>query len=127
MRVQIFSDLHVDVAPNKAINVDPDVDAVIVAGDTCEGGVNAFELLRRIVPMQIPILMTMGNHEYYRRCVPEELSIARAQAPLYGVHLLENLRLEDLAAAGAYEFAFVMQPLKLKGATGAAVVPTAIR
>jgi hypothetical protein len=40
--------------------------------------------------MQVPIVMVMGNHEYYRRCVPEELSIARAQAPLYGVHLLEN-------------------------------------
>jgi kynurenine formamidase len=44
-----------------------------------------------------------------------------------GVHLLENLKLDDLAAAGAYEFAFIMQPLKLKGATGTAVVPTAIR
>lgn len=45
----------------------------------------------------------------------------------YGVHLLENLKLEDLAAAGAYEFAFLMQPLKLNGATGAAVAPTAVR
>ena len=45
----------------------------------------------------------------------------------YGVHLLENLKLEDLASAGAYEFAFLMQPLKLTGATGAAVAPTAIR
>ena len=45
----------------------------------------------------------------------------------YGVHLLENLVLEPLATAGAYEFAFVMQPLKLAGATGAAVAPTAIR
>jgi kynurenine formamidase len=45
----------------------------------------------------------------------------------YGVHLLENLLLEQLAGAGSYEFAFVMQPLKLKGATGASVAPTAIR
>jgi kynurenine formamidase len=45
----------------------------------------------------------------------------------YGVHLLENLLLEQLAGAGAYEFAFLMQPLKLKGATGAAVATTAIR
>ena len=41
-----------------------------------------------------------------------------------GVHLLENLVLEDLAKARAYEFAFIMQPLKLQGAT---VAPTAIR
>src|SRR5215467_6792134 len=44
-----------------------------------------------------------------------------------GVHLLENLVLEDLAKARAYEFAFVMQPLKLQGATGSTVAPTAIR
>ena len=44
-----------------------------------------------------------------------------------GVHLLENLVLEPLARARAYEFAFVMQPLKLQGATGSTVAPTAIR
>jgi len=35
--------------------------------------------------------------------------------------------LEDLAKARAYEFAFVMQPLKLQGAIGSTVAPTAIR
>ena len=44
-----------------------------------------------------------------------------------GVHLLENLVLEDLAKARVYEFAFIMQPLKLQGATGSTVAPTAIR
>jgi kynurenine formamidase len=44
-----------------------------------------------------------------------------------GVHLLENLVLEDLAKARVYEFAFVIQPLKLQGATGSTVAPTAIR
>ena len=44
-----------------------------------------------------------------------------------GILLLENLVLEKVADEKAYEFAFVMQPLKLKGATGASVVPTAIR
>jgi kynurenine formamidase len=44
-----------------------------------------------------------------------------------GVHLLENLVLEPLAKARVYEFAFVMQPLKLQGATGSTVAPTAIR
>jgi len=45
----------------------------------------------------------------------------------YGVILLENLKLEQLAEAHAYEFAFIVQPLKLKGATGSTVVPVAIR
>lgn len=45
----------------------------------------------------------------------------------YGILLLENLVLEKVAAEQAYEFAFIMQPLKLKGATGSTVAPTAIR
>ena len=44
-----------------------------------------------------------------------------------GIYLLENLELEQLAAAGAPEFAFIVQPLKIKGATGSAVAPIAIR
>jgi kynurenine formamidase len=45
----------------------------------------------------------------------------------YGVYLIENLELDALAAARAYEFAFIVQPLKLKGATGSAVAPIAVR
>ena len=44
-----------------------------------------------------------------------------------GVHLLENLKLDELAAKSVSEFAFVMQPLKLQGATGSTVAPAAIR
>ncbi len=73
MRLQIFSDLHVDVAPPRPIAVAPDIDAVVVAGDVCQGAEQGFAWLRRIVPMQIPIVMTLGNHEFYRRCWPEEV------------------------------------------------------
>ena len=44
-----------------------------------------------------------------------------------GVHLLENLKLDELAAKGVSEFAFMMQPLKLQGATGSTVAPVAVR
>ena len=43
-----------------------------------------------------------------------------------GIHLVERMKLNELAAAGVYEFAFVVQPLKLKGATGSTVAPVAI-
>src|SRR5215475_13605436 len=46
---------------------------------------------------------------------------------IYGVHLLENLKLDELAAKNVSEFAFVMQPLKLQGATGSTVAPIAVR
>jgi kynurenine formamidase len=44
-----------------------------------------------------------------------------------GVHLLENLNLNELAAKQVYEFAFIMQPMKLYGATGSTVAPVAVR
>jgi Icc-related predicted phosphoesterase len=90
MKIQIFSDLHVDVLPIKKITIADDVDLVIVAGDTCEGALKAFEHLRRIVPMHITIVMVLGNHEYYRRFIPDELAAARAHAPGFNIHLLEN-------------------------------------
>jgi kynurenine formamidase len=44
-----------------------------------------------------------------------------------GIFLLENLKLDELAASRAYEFAFVVQPLKIKGGTGSTVAPVAVR
>jgi Icc-related predicted phosphoesterase len=90
MKIQIFSDLHADVAPIKAIVVVPSIDLVVVAGDTCEGVLHAFDYLRQFVPLHIPILMVLGNHEYYRRFVPDELAKARSHAGAFNIHLLEN-------------------------------------
>jgi kynurenine formamidase len=44
-----------------------------------------------------------------------------------GIHLLENLKLDELAARRAYEFALVLQPLKIQGGTGSTVAPIAVR
>jgi kynurenine formamidase len=43
-----------------------------------------------------------------------------------GVHILEVLDLEELAADGVHEFGFVCAPLKLAGATGSPVRPLAL-
>ncbi|MBR1237134.1 metallophosphoesterase [Bradyrhizobium sp. AUGA SZCCT0177] len=94
MKIQIFSDLHIDVYPIKPITVVPGVDLVIVAGDVCEGLLRAFEHLRRIVPMDIPIVMVPGNHEYYRRFIPDELALALAHAGAFNLHILNGTALE---------------------------------
>ena len=44
-----------------------------------------------------------------------------------GVHLLENLKLDELAQKQVYEFAFLMQPIKLQGGSGSTVAPVAVR
>ena len=44
-----------------------------------------------------------------------------------GIHLLENLQLDELAARRAHEFALIVEPLKIQGGTGSTVAPIAIR
>lgn len=43
-----------------------------------------------------------------------------------GIHIVECLNLEELAAAGVREFLFIALPLRLEGATGSPVRPVAI-
>lgn len=54
------------------------------------------------------------------------LPIHQMMLVVNGIHLVERMRLDELAAAGVYEFAFVVQPLKIEGATGSTVAPVAI-
>lgn len=44
----------------------------------------------------------------------------------HGVYLIETMALDELAAAGVYEFLFVAAPLPLVGATGSPVRPLAV-
>lgn len=55
-----------------------------------------------------------------------EHTVHRALLVERGVYLIEILRLDELAAARAYEFLFVCLPLKLRGATGSWVRPVAV-
>ena len=54
------------------------------------------------------------------------LPIHQMMLVVNGIYLVERMRLDELAAAGVHEFAFVVQPLKLEGATGSTVAPVAI-
>ncbi len=58
---------------------------------------------------------------------PHSLPVHAMMLIQHGIYLLENLELDALAAARVYEFAFIVQPLKIKGATGSAIAPMAIR
>ena len=72
-------------------------------------------------------LRVIGRSSALGRTSHDSPSRSPAPARLAGIHLLENLRLEELAAAGAKEFAFILQPLKIQGGTGSTVAPVAIR
>ncbi len=46
---------------------------------------------------------------------------------VHGIHLLENMKLDELAAKKVYEFALTLNPLKIQGGSGSTVAPAAIR
>ncbi len=94
---------------------------------SCPGiGIDAALWLAR----QDPMLLGSDNWPVEIAPNPDpELSLPVHQIALVvnGIHLLENMKLDELAAKGVHEFAFVMQPLKLRGGTGSTVSPAAIR
>jgi len=57
---------------------------------------------------------------------PSDHSVHRYLIVHHGVPLLENLYLEELAAAGCHEFLLIATPLRLAGASGSWVHPIAI-
>ncbi|MGH9330503.1 MAG: cyclase family protein [Vicinamibacterales bacterium] len=89
-------------------------------------GVAASEWLAR----QSPILVGADTAPVEVNPNPDrQLSLPAHQIMLVvnGIHLLENLKLDELAAKRVYEFAFIVEPLKIHGGTGSSVAPIAIR
>jgi len=94
---------------------------------SCPGiGVAAAEWLAR----QDPMLVGSDNAPVEVSPNPDaQLSLPVHQIMLVvnGIHLLENLKLDELAGKRVYEFALVLQPLKAQGFTGSTVAPIAVR
>lgn len=94
---------------------------------SCPGiGVKAALWLAR----QDPMLLGADNWPVEVAPNPDpQLSLPVHQIALVvnGIHLLENLKLDELAAKKVYEFAFIMQPLKVQGGSGSTVAPVAVR
>jgi kynurenine formamidase len=89
-------------------------------------GVGAAEWLAK----QEPVLFGSDNVPVEVLPNPDKsisLPIHQIALVVHGIFLLENMKLDELAAKKAYEFAFVVQPLKIKGGTGSTVAPIAIR
>ncbi len=89
-------------------------------------GVAAAEWLAK----QDPLLLGADNAPVEVSPNPDkQLSLPVHQIALVvnGIHLLENLKLDELAARRVHEFVLTLQPLKIKGGTGSTVAPAAIR
>jgi hypothetical protein len=113
----------IDVAALKGVDTLPDTYEITVEDLV---GVKAAEWLARQDPMLV------GSDNWRVEVAPNpdpQLSLPIHQILLVvnGIHLLENMKLDELAATRVHEFAFVMQPLKAQGFSGSTVAPIAVR
>ncbi len=94
---------------------------------TCPGiGIAAAEWLAK----QDPLLVGADNWPVEVGPNPDpdlSLPVHQIMLVVHGIHILENLKLDALAAGRVHEFAFIVQPLKIKGGTGSTVAPIAVR
>jgi predicted phosphodiesterase len=88
-----MSDLHIRFPDSRGLPaLAPGADGVLIAGDICEGLVNAVETLRPAYPEPVEIAIVAGNHEFYsgRLAYHENLALGREAAGRNRVHLLER-------------------------------------
>jgi kynurenine formamidase len=89
-------------------------------------GVAAAEWLAK----QDPMLVGADNGSVEVNPNPDaklSLPVHQIMLVVNGIHLLENMKLDELAAKAVHEFAFMLHPLKIQGGTGSTVAPIAIR
>lgn len=89
VKVQILSDLHVDVAPYTHVAA-PGAGIVLVAGDVCErlSERALVWLAAEVKSRDVEVVYVPGNHDYWRTNITTELARARQAAAELGIHLL---------------------------------------
>jgi Icc-related predicted phosphoesterase len=86
MRLQVFSDLHLEFGRFEPPLKNPDV--VVLAGDIHVGtaGVKWAKQFCR----DCPVIYVPGNHEFYNHSIPDLISALKREAKGSNVHVLEN-------------------------------------
>lgn len=90
MRLQIFSDFHIDVERGYVPRLADGADLVVMAGDVCQGAAKGMAFLRAHIPKPMPILFVLGNHEFYGGAVVEERQSAAAAALTHDITVLDD-------------------------------------
>jgi Icc-related predicted phosphoesterase len=104
MKLWILSDLHLDVNWRHHLVLPephPEHDAVVIAGDICQGIEDGVRFIVEAGLNAKPALYVAGNHEFYDRDRHAELAAGQAEAAAVpNVHLLER----DSVVIGGIEF-----------------------
>lgn len=89
MKIWTLSDLHCEFRDWEPPAI-PDADICVLAGDITTGAVPALDWCREHILPHMPVVMVLGNHEFYGSNIQRELHLGTEYAPHAGVYLLEN-------------------------------------
>ena len=86
MRLQVFSDLHLEFGRFEPTIINADV--VVLAGDIHQG--TAGVKWARQYCHDCPVIYVPGNHEFYNHSIPDLIKALKREAKGSNVHVLEN-------------------------------------
>lgn len=92
MKAWIISDIHsmpIDLLHARRLSV-PDADICICAGDIAGNIERAIDFLHAEIAPHMPVVATLGNHDYYGSSIDDALVYARKWTSGTNVHILEN-------------------------------------
>ena len=96
MRAWIVSDIHtspMDTLLGTSLRI-PDADICICAGDISNDISTSIAYLRRNIEPHMPVILVLGNHDFYGSSIAFALEKARRQIEGCRIHLLENETVE---------------------------------
>jgi len=86
MRLQVFSDLHLEFGRFEPTITNADV--VVLAGDIHQG-MEGLKWAKQYC-RDCPVIYVMGNHEFYNHSIPDLINALKREARGSNVHVLEN-------------------------------------
>ncbi len=92
MRAWIISDIHfspIDLVRGRTPQI-PKADICICAGDVSDNVAASIAYLRRNIEPHMPIVLVLGNHDYFGSSIDSALERARSLTSDTRIHLLEN-------------------------------------
>ncbi|MEX2696862.1 metallophosphoesterase [Rhizobium mongolense] len=105
MRAWIVSDIHsstMDLFLARRLEI-PKADICISAGDIANNIERSIDFLCSEIASHMPVVATLGNHDYYGSSIAHALEYARKWTAGTNVHVVENdeFRMDDLRVIGA--------------------------
>lgn len=114
MKIQYLSDLHLEFNSKRKVQVHPEADAIVLAGDIHVKPTSLHKFFRKLrLQKDVSIIYVLGNHEYYGHSFTQEtVDEYRKACVESGVTLLDNqdVFIDDVRFIGSTLYSDISRP-----------------